>query len=133
MVRTVDTSVNGPSVDPRDSNVIYLGAADANESREGELYKTTDGGKTWKLIAREGSQTFGATVHPKRPDWVYMCLTEGAPGSGLWLSKDGGSSWKPFKGIPFRNVQRVSFDSADDSLIYVNTFGGSIWKGPAEE
>jgi photosystem II stability/assembly factor-like uncharacterized protein len=120
-------------VDPRDSNVIYLGAADANQSREGGLYKTTDGGKTWQLIGREGPQTFGATIHPNRPDWVYMCLTESAPGSGLWLSKNGGDSWKQFRGIPFRNVQRVSFDSSDDTVIYVNTFGGSVWKGPAEE
>jgi hypothetical protein len=62
-----------------------------------------------------------------------MCLTESAPGPGCWLSKDAGRSWKPFLGIPFRNIQRVSFDPAIDSLIYVNTFGGSIWKGPADE
>ncbi len=120
-------------VDPRDSNVIYLGAADANEKQEGGLYKTTDGGLTWNRIAREGPETFGATVHPKRPDWVYMSLTESAPGSGLWLSKDAGRTWKPFEGIPFHNIQRISFDETDESTIYVNTFGGSIWKGPAEE
>jgi photosystem II stability/assembly factor-like uncharacterized protein len=119
-------------VDPRSSDVIYLGAGDANEREEGGLYKTTDGGKTWKLIGREGPETFGATVHPRRPDWVYMCLTESVPGPGLWLSKDGGESWKPFWGIPFRNIQRVSFDPDDDSTIYVCTFGGSVWKGPAE-
>jgi len=120
-------------VDPRDSSVIYLGAADADEREEGGLYKTTDGGNTWKRVAREGPQTFGATIHPKRPDWVYMCLTESAPASGLWLSKDAGQNWKPFRGIPFRNIQRISFDETDESVIYVNTFGGSVWKGPAEE
>jgi len=117
-------------VDPRDSNVIYLGAADAN-NRQGGLYKTTDGGKMWKRIGREGPEAFGATVHPKRPDWVYMCLTEGAPGPGLWLSKNGGETWEPFWGVPFRNIQRVSFDPADADTIYVCTFGGSVWKGPA--
>jgi photosystem II stability/assembly factor-like uncharacterized protein len=120
-------------VDPRNSNIVYLGAADANRKPEGGLYKTSDGGVTWSLIARKGPETFGATVHPKRPDWVYMCLTESAPGPGLWLSKDAGKSWKPFLGIPFRNIQRVSFDEADESQVYVNTFGGSIWKGPADE
>jgi len=33
--------------------------------------------------------------------------------------------------LPFSNVQRVTFDPADDSLIYVATFGGSVWRGPA--
>jgi hypothetical protein len=120
-------------VDPRDSNVVYLGAADAGPKQEGGLYKTTDCGRTWNRIAREGRATFGATVHPKRPDWVYMGLTENAPGPGIWLSKDGGQNWKAFRGNPFRNIQRVSFNPADEDLIYVNTFGGSVWKGPADE
>jgi photosystem II stability/assembly factor-like uncharacterized protein len=120
-------------VDPRDSDVIYLGAGDLERADEGGLYKTTDGGQTWRRIAREGRETFGATVHPKRPDWVYMALCEAAPGPGLWLSKDGGETWKPFWGIPFRNIQRIAFDPDDDNVIYVTTFGGSVWKGPAEE
>ncbi|MBN1461934.1 MAG: hypothetical protein JXA57_20580 [Armatimonadetes bacterium] len=119
-------------VDPRDSNVIYLGAADANQQRKGGLYKTTDGGATWSRIAREASETFGASIHPRRPDWIYHCLTETAPGAGLWLSKDGGETWAPFAGIPFRNIQRVCFDPADDDTIYACTFGGSVYRGPAE-
>jgi photosystem II stability/assembly factor-like uncharacterized protein len=124
-------------VDPLDSDVIYLGAADAwtadDYREEGGLYRTSDGGETWLRVAREGWQTFGASVHPRRPGWVYMTLCEGAPGPGLWLSKDGGETWKPFWGIPFSVIQRVEFDPYDDSIIYVCTFGGGVWKGPAEE
>jgi hypothetical protein len=61
-----------------------------------------------------------------------MCLTEDAPDCGLWLSKDAGQTWKALGGMPFRNAQRVSFDPKDDSVIYVSTFGGSVWRGPAE-
>jgi photosystem II stability/assembly factor-like uncharacterized protein len=117
-------------VDPRDSRVIYLGAADAYK-RQGGLYKTSDGGVSWTRIAREGPECFGATVHPGRPNWVYMCLTENAEGCGLWLSKDAGKTWTPQGGLPFRNAQRVSFDPKDDSVIYVSTFGASVWRGPA--
>jgi photosystem II stability/assembly factor-like uncharacterized protein len=118
-------------VDPRDSRVIYLGAADAN-NEEGGLYKTPDGGQSWKRVARKGPECFGATVHPGKPDWVYMCLTEDAPDCGLWLSKDAGATWKPLEGLPFRNVQRVTFDPRNDAIIYVSTFGASAWRGPAK-
>jgi len=115
-------------VDPRDSKVIYLGAAE----REGGLLKTTDGGETWAVVAREGSDCFGATISKHHPDWVYLCIAEGAQDAGLWLSKDAGKTWKALDGLPFRNAQRVTFDPKDPSVIYVATFGGSVWKGPAE-
>jgi photosystem II stability/assembly factor-like uncharacterized protein len=118
-------------VDPRDSRVIYLGATDA-DNKEGGLFRTSDGGASWTRIARKSSETFGATVHPRRPGWVYMCLTENSEDCGLWLSKDGGTTWKALDGLPFRNIQRINFDPRDDSVIYVSTFGASAWRGPAE-
>ena len=60
-----------------------------------------------------------------------MTLTEGAPGAGLWLSRDDGQTWQAFEGLPFSNIQRVVFDPSNDDWIYVTTFGGSIWRGPA--
>ncbi|HZW32943.1 MAG TPA: hypothetical protein VFF52_19665, partial [Isosphaeraceae bacterium] len=118
-------------VDPRDSRVIYLGAADANND-QGGLYKTTDGGTRWTRIARKGGDCFGATIHPRKPDWVYLCIAEGDEEPGLWLSQNAGRTWKALEGMPFRNAQRVTFDPRDDSIIYVSTFGGSVWRGPAE-
>jgi photosystem II stability/assembly factor-like uncharacterized protein len=117
-------------VDPRDSRVIYLGATDAGNS-DGGLYKTTDGGTCWARIARKGGDCFGATVHPRKPDWVYLCIAEGDTQPGLWLSENGGKTWRALDGLPFRNAQRVTFDASDDSIIYVSTFGGSVWRGPA--
>jgi len=121
------------TVDPKDSQSIYIGAADAREQRQAGLYRTTDGGATWSRLAREAGEHFGAYLHPKRPGWIYMTLTEGAPGAGLWLSQDNGATWKAMNGLPFSNVQRVTFDPANDNLIYVTTFGGSVWRGPAAE
>jgi photosystem II stability/assembly factor-like uncharacterized protein len=120
------------AVDPKDSRTIFLGAADAGGKQEGGLYRTTDGGATWKRVARQGREHFGAAFHPRRPNWVYMTLCEGPPGPGLWLSKDRGDTWAPFSALPFANVQRVEFDPKNDGVIYVCTFGGSVWRGPAE-
>jgi hypothetical protein len=60
-----------------------------------------------------------------------MTLTEGTAGAGLWLSQDNGQTWQAFDGLPFSNIQRVTFEPFDERLIYVTTFGGSIWRGPA--
>jgi len=59
-----------------------------------------------------------------------MTLTEGAPGAGLWLTRDNGQTWEAFDELPFSNIQRMVFDPADDSQLYVTTFGGSVWRGP---
>ena len=119
------------SVHPKDSRVILVGACDSSsEDQSGGLYRTSDGGKTWERIGRQGRQTFGGYFHPKFDGWIYMTLTEGAPGAGLWLSRDNGQTWEPFDGLPFSNIQRVVFDPRDDAVMYVTTFGGSVWRGP---
>lgn len=61
-----------------------------------------------------------------------MTLCEGAPGAGLWLSKDNGTTWQAFEELPFCNIQRVTFDPSNEDLIYVTTFGGSVFKGWAQ-
>jgi photosystem II stability/assembly factor-like uncharacterized protein len=120
-------------VHPEDSNRILIGTCDPTwEDQRGGLYETRDGGSRWRRIGREGRQTFGGYYHPDRPGWIYMTLTEGAPGAGLWLSRDDGRSWQPFQDLPFSNIQRVVFDPANRQAIYVTTFGGSVWHGPVE-
>jgi len=118
-------------VNPRDSRTIYVGAADARADQAG-LWRTRDGGATWRRLARKGSEHFGAYLHPTHNGWIYMTLTEGAPGAGLWLSKDDGQTWQAMS-LPFANAQRVSFDPAHADVVYVTTFGGSVWRGPAAE
>ncbi len=121
------------AVDPRDSKVVYVGACDANGQQQGGLWRTADGGASWTRLARQGSEHFGAYLHPKKKGWIYMTLCEGAPGAGLWLSKDDGATWAPVNGLPFSNVQRIAFDPANENVIYATTFGGSVWRGPASE
>lgn len=121
-------------MDPRDSKVIYLGACDPPDGEgEGGLFKTTDGGKSWRLLKREGSRHFGATLDPRNPDRVYMTLNynEGTR-PPLWLSRDAGQTWTPFEDYPFCSAHRVHFNPAEPKAIYVTGYGGSAWKGPAE-
>ncbi len=119
------------AVDPEDSRHVLIAAADAGD-RSGGLYGTTDGGAAWSLLARKGPQHFSAAFSPHHPGWIYLTLTEGAPGPGLWLSKDSGTTWLPFTSLPHRNAQRVAFDPKDPGIIYLTTFGASVLRGPAE-
>lgn len=131
---TVSTGFRWPkdlAVDPKNSKVIFVGAANGGEE-QGGLWRTTDGGATWKRVAKQGPEHFGAYLHPQRPGWVYMTLTEGPPGPSLWLSTDSGNTWKSLDNFPFSNAQRVEFDSKDADTIYVTTFGGSVWRGKAQ-
>jgi photosystem II stability/assembly factor-like uncharacterized protein len=121
------------SVDPHDSSRILIGVCDSGSGdQSGGLYSTEDGGQTWQRIGREGPQTFGGYFHPKHPDWIYMTLTEGAPNAGLWLSRDRGKSWAAFDELPFANAQRIAFDPSNDAIMYLTTFGGSVWRAPIE-
>ncbi|MDT8299953.1 MAG: hypothetical protein RQ760_00625 [Sedimentisphaerales bacterium] len=119
------------SVHPVDSNIILMGTCDSSRQDEtGGLYYSEDGGKTWRRIGRKARQTFGGYFHPKYKGWIYMTLTEGATGAGLWLTRDNGQTWEAFDDLPFSNIQRVVFDPSDDDLMYITTFGGSVWRGP---
>jgi hypothetical protein len=122
----------GFTVDPKNSKSIYISACNANGQEQSGLYHSTDGGEHWNLIGRKGPEHFGAFLSPTHPGWIYMTLTEDAPGAGLWLSRDSGATWKPMTGLPFANAQRITFDPGSPDQIYVTTFGGSVWRGPAE-
>ena len=119
------------TVDPTDSRIAYVGACDARMDQAG-LWRTKDGGETWTRILKQGSEHFGAYLSPTHRGWIYATLTEGAPKAGLWLSKDDGTTWTSIDGLPFANAQRVAFDPTDPSIVYVTTFGGSVWRGPAD-
>lgn len=125
-------------VDPADSDILFVGACDAPDEEgtrnEGGLYRSTDGGKTWNRVLRKSGTHFGATVHPDRKGWVYATCTgwSAKPEGGLFLSKDSGETWQAFSYLPFASIHRVAFDADHPDTIRVTTFGGSVWKGPAE-
>lgn len=74
------------------------------------VYRTTDGGKSWQrvLFVDENTGACDVEMDPKNPRKLFAGtwqarrspwnLTSGGPGSGLWVSQDGGDTWKRLEG-----------------------------------
>jgi photosystem II stability/assembly factor-like uncharacterized protein len=109
-------------IDPRNSSVVYVSAIGPLWSSGGDrgLYKTTDGGQSWKAVLTISADT-GVTdvvMDPKRPDTLYAAayqrrrhvgqLIGGGPESGLYKTIDGGAKWtKLTKGLPNVEIGRI--------------------------
>ena len=113
-------------IDPRDSNTIFAAAQGPLWSGGGErgLFKSTDGGKTWRKVLGDGlgnteiddRYTGVSEVHmdPRNPDVMYAVswqrirnvavLMDGGPGTGIHKSEDGGETWRELtEGLPEEN------------------------------
>ncbi len=113
------------TLDEKDVNHIYVGAQNVNNGKvQGGLYETTDGGNSWKRIFQVYA-AFRVTLSKYYKDRMYLATTE----KGVMISEDGGKTWSEFKNFPFSNPTRVSEDPSDKNTIWVNTFGGGVWKG----
>jgi photosystem II stability/assembly factor-like uncharacterized protein len=114
-------------VDPRDSNVVFVAAQGPLWSPGGErgLYKTTDGGRTWKavLTVSENTGVTDVVMDPRNPDVLLAAtyqrrrhvwtLVDGGPESGLQRSTDGGKTWKKISsGLPKEELGRIGLASA---------------------
>ena len=96
------SSVGALTVAPSNPNVIYVGTGEAdfrsNLTYGNGVYKSTDGGKTWKNIGLTSSRHISRiAIDPRNPDVVFVAAMGSAYGPsterGLFRSTDGGSTW----------------------------------------
>ncbi len=96
-------SVGAVAVSEYDPNVMYVGMGEApirgNVSHGDGMYKSVDGGKTWKHIGLGDTyQISRVRIHPRNPDLVYVAALGHVYGSnmqrGVFRSKDGGETWE---------------------------------------
>ncbi len=109
-------------VHPSYSNIIWVAAQGPLWSEGGErgVYKSTDGGETWKRTLGD-DKWMGATdmvIDPRDPNRIYAATWErhrtvaaymgGGPGSGIHRSTDGGETWtKLTSGLPNSNMGKI--------------------------
>lgn len=113
------------SLDDNDVNHIYVGSQNVNNGKvQGGLYETTDGGENWIRIY----QTYAANRLTKSKYYnnrMYLATS----GEGVLISDDNGNTWNQIENFPFAHPTRITEDPIDSNLIWVNTFGGGVWKG----
>ena len=111
-------------VDPNDPNTVYVAAIGNPYGVHPErgVYKTTDGGDTWKLIlhTNDSSGCADLVMDPTNPNKLIAAMWQhqrtpysfysGGKGSGLYVTVDGGKNWKKLgkdDGIPDGNLGRI--------------------------
>ncbi len=122
-------------VDPTNSDIVYVAAYGPVWSSGGErgIYKTTDGGKTWKQILNISEHTGFNEIHmdPRDPKVLYAAAHQrqrkvftyigGGPESALYKSTDGGNTWnKIMSGLPSGDVGRIGLavSPANPDVVY---------------
>ncbi|MBI1850716.1 MAG: glycosyl hydrolase [Planctomycetes bacterium] len=123
------------AIDPRDSNVVWVAAQGPLWASGGDrgLYKTTDGGKSWKKVLEISDDT-GVTdvvLDPRNPDVVFASayqrrrhvwtLIDGGPECGIHKSTDGGATWKKLDGgLPKEEMGRIglAISPVDPDVVY---------------
>ncbi|HET7651206.1 MAG TPA: hypothetical protein VFL15_10955 [Gammaproteobacteria bacterium] len=136
-------------VDPHDSNTVFVGAIGNiwKPNAERGVFKTTDGGKTWKKVLFVNDQTGVASMvmDPNNPKVLYAAmwqvrrfpwtLDDGGPGSAIWRSTDGGDTWtKLTKDMPKGPLGRIALAVAPSdsnrvyALIEAKRGEGLLWR-----
>ena len=123
-------------VDAKDPNLVYVAALGHpyGPSEDRGVYRSTDGGITWKKILYENDHS-GAedlSIDPRNPKTMFATiwdvqrtpwsLSSGGPGSHLYKSVDGGDTWKDITrnpGMPDGIVGKIGVAvSADSNRVY---------------
>ena len=142
-------------VDPKNADIVFVAALGHpyGPNSERGIFRTTDGGKTWDKVLYKDDNTGGIDVafDPHNSNIIFASLWEarrtpwslvsGGPGSGLYRSNDGGSTWKRLEehGLPkgpygkigvavAANSERVyALIEAHEGGLYRSDDGGETW------
>jgi photosystem II stability/assembly factor-like uncharacterized protein len=121
---------NGLTVDPRDPRRLYLaawGVFRPGGDTGGGIFLSTDAGATWTTVLPRAQHVYDVTVDPRDPSVLYASGFDQA----AYRSADRGATWTRLGGFNFKWGHRVVPDAVDPAKVYVTTFGGSVWHGPA--
>ncbi len=136
-------------IHPTNPDIVYVCAAGrlTGPQQERGVYKTTDGGKTWQrsLFVSPNAGCSGLTMDAHDPNTLFAgawevvmhtyAMLSGGPGSGVYVTHDGGATWNKIEGhgMPKPPVGKVDVAVApgDSKRVYAliqTADQGSIWR-----
>jgi len=111
------------AIDPKNPDIVFVAAQGHSYGPQQErgIYRTTDGGRTWTRILFVDPNTGGIDVimHPSNPQTLFAATWQlemhtwtresGGPGSGIFVSRDGGTTWTRLKGsgLPTHTIGKI--------------------------
>ncbi len=126
---------NGPTslaVDPGNRGRLILSAwgrkmpGPFSPDTGGGIFISDNDGETWRQVLRNDPHIHDIT-YDARVRTFYACGFNGS----AYRSEDAGTSWKRLGGYNFKWGKRVEPDPRDPEKVFIVTFGGGIWHGPA--
>jgi photosystem II stability/assembly factor-like uncharacterized protein len=120
---TMPVNIDSLAIDPRDPNLMYAGTT-------WRAYKTTDGGKNWRLIKNgmiDDSDVFAIEIDQKNPEHIIASAC-----SGIYESFNKGEKWAKIQGIPSqsRRTRDIKINPANSGAYYAATTEG-FWMSNA--
>src|SRR5437762_1611038 len=124
------------AIDPKNPDIVFVAAQGHSYGPQQErgIYRTTDGGKTWTRVLFVDPNTGGIDVvmHPTNSQTLFAAMWQlemhtwsresGGPGSGLFVSHDGGTTWTKLKGngLPTHTIGKIglAFAQSKPDRIY---------------
>ncbi|MFC1614412.1 hypothetical protein ACFL5K_03870 [Gemmatimonadota bacterium] len=124
---------NDLAVDPSDSNIMYLScwpwidlSSMPRRERNGGLYRSLDDGASWEQVFYEDAHVYAAAIDPERPSTVVINTFD----SAAFRTMNRGETWHKIGGYNFKWGHRPILDPHHPGMLYLTTFGGSVFYGP---
>ena len=121
-------SIGALAVAPSNPDILYVGSGEGLQrpdlSTGDGVYKSIDGGKTWKNVGlRDGQQIAAILIDPKDPDRVFVAVLGHPYGPneerGVYRTPDGGKTWKKVLGKDENTgAVALTYDPSDAKTIY---------------
>jgi len=122
-------------VDPQNSDRVYVSAWSTSSQQIGEIFRTTDGGRTWQTMPAMHGKSIRAMAMFRGNSNV---LVAGAL-DGVFRTNDGGNTWErlsPANSAEVKNIESIAVDPKDPNTVYAGTWhlawktadGGTNWQ-----